>query len=334
MAKKGLNKFHAGVEKNVESNYIILLYLSQFLTPKKIAELEKISFQAVYRRINNLIKKGYVRKVSGSYELTEGGLNLLAGLHKSLLRLHNLKFKIKIIYAPKNWELKRKRILILRNNFAKEISLKNHSYQVHTFGNIKVETTTKSIIVDMPNFFGRTTEECFSQAMNTLFTKLPLIESTFDIVLVKNRKVNIEIISQHYAKIQDSLAKLYRIEGNKLYVTDDKGKVWLIADYSFRQDELETISTESADEDMNTVKSFFDDLRKNPCTMTEALGLIRDVTANQIVFDKNMASHIEAVRLLGANVKRLVKVIGGLKLENIKLKEKEQTTLGDYYEGS
>jgi len=308
----------------------ILKYLTQFLTISQISKLRKTSRTAVYKAISKLLEKGYIEKIGrGAYRVTSRGLHSLNGLSPEVIRLHNLAFKIKILKKPLNWELQRSKIANIRL-LAKEIKFGKANYQIHTFSSLKVKTTTNSVIFYMPSFYGKNTDDCFNQALDFLWKAIPKTEALFNILLIKDRKANIEIISQHYAKLQDSLAKLYKTEGNKLYVRDEQGNLWLIADYSFRVDELETIYNKTAKEDMDTIKNFLNDLRKNPATMTEVMELIRNVTANQMIFAKNMESHIDAIKQLGSSVKRLTSHISKLKRENFKLKNKGQTKLGDF----
>jgi len=338
MAKKQKNQ----VEKKVESYYEltqtqfeILKYLTQFLTISQIAGLRKTSRTAVYKVINQLLRKGAIRKIDKIYEVTDQGKQ---GLHSFIgftnrIRLHNLAVKINILNKPTNWELKRSKLASIRV-LSKEIRLKNNKYQIHSFSNVKIKTTTNSIIFYLPSTYGNSTEETFQQSLDLLWKSIPKIESLFNIILTKDRKTNIEIISNHYARLNDSLAKKYRKEGNKLYIKDKEGKIWLVSDASFRVDETEAIDTIKAKEDMDIVHNFFNDLRKNPATVTEILNLVRENSANNIALSMNFKSHIKAIQELGGGVDKLTKAVSGIARENkllkLKLKNKEQTNLSDF----
>jgi len=306
--------------KHSKKEIEILKYLTQFLTISQIAKLRKTSRTAIYKGISKLLEKGCIRKISrGSYEVTSKGLHSLNKSSSNLIRLHNLAFKITILQKPINWELKRSRIANIRL-LAKDITFGNTKYQIHTFSSLKVKTTSNSIIFYMPSFYGKNTDNCFEQALNFLWKAIPKTEALFNVILIKDRKANIEIISQHYAKLQDCLAKLYKTEGNKLYIKDKDNNLWLIADYSFKVDELETIYNKTAKEDMDTVKDFLNDLRKNPATMTQVLEAIKGVTSNQVIFDKNFQSHLQVIKKLGNSVNRLTSHISKLKKEKHKFR--------------
>lgn len=321
-----------GFTQEVEFNNTslqILKYLTQFITIKKISKYVKISRTATYKHINKLLEKELIRRIGNSYEVTEQGLHTINKYSTGLIRLHNLAFKLTILNKPNNWELKRTKIAEIRS-FSKQIELNNNSYEIHNFSNIKIKTTNNSIIFYMPSFYGKDTDDCFKQALDSLFRVIPKVESIFKIVLIKDRKANIEIISSHYAKLQDSLAKLYKAENNKLYVKDESGNIWLIADYSFRVNELETIYNKTAKEDMDIVQGFLNDLRKNPINQSQLMGMIGQVTANQLIFAENMKSHINAIQTLSKEVKRLSKVFKSTLTENTKLKLGTQKTLFEY----
>jgi len=320
------------VTKKVESNesrHQILYYISQYLTISEIAKLRKTSRTAVYKIINKLIELNQLRKIGTGYEITENGLHYLNKYSSGLIRLHNLAFKVLILNRPINWELKRSKVVESRV-LSKQVDLNNNSYEIHNFSNLKIKTSNNSVIFYMPHIYGKTTDECFQTALDYLFKSIPKIENLFKIVLIKDRKANIEIISSHYAKLQDSLAKIYKTENNKLYVKDELGTVWLIADYSFKVNELETINANTAKEDMDSVQSFLNDLRRNPATFTNVLELVKSVAANQVIFDKNMSSHIEAIQTLSKEVKRLSRVFKSTIKENRKYKLGTQKTLWDF----
>lgn len=193
--------------------------------------------------------------------------------------------------------------------FNKRVNIKNTSYDLLSYGKMRLKVTSQSIIFNLPTIYAKTVDNCVLQALDLLYEAIPKVESLYNIKLIKDYKANITIISQEYARLNDSLAKLYRKEGNKLYITDNEGKIWLIADYSFSADELETIDPNKADEDMQVVHSFFNDLRKSPTTFSEVREVVNGVVNNQVIFDKNMQSHIKAVQDLGEGVKRLTEEV-------------------------
>lgn len=269
-----------GEVKNKRATSLVELNTPQFeilkcfqegLTITQTSKYRKVQRSTVYKVIKTLIKKGLIRNPKRSiYELTNKGIS---GLHSFValryeLRQHNLHFKIKVLESPKNWKQKRNEIRQMPY-FNKTIKLKNNEQDLLNFGKLQVKTTAQSIIIKMPTIYAKNWEDAIIQAMQILEDSIYKIESAFKIRLIKDYKSNITIISQEYARLQDSLAKLYRTEGNRIYLTGEDGKIWLITDLSFSVDELEVIHTNRATDDLDAISPFMNDLRANPTTLTE-----------------------------------------------------------------
>jgi len=264
-------------------------------TISEISKFRKVNRSSIYKTISSLIKKGWViKKDYGVYALTESGqqgLHSLVGLRYNL-RQHNLHFKISILQSPKNWDLKRNELRQL-NYFNKKIKLKNNEQELFNFGKLLIKTTTKSVIIKIPTIYSKDWEDAIIQAMQILEDSIPKIENLFKIKLIKEYKSNIKIISQEYAIIQDSLAKLYRKEGNRLYITGDDNKIWMITDFSFSTDETEFIHPDKATDDVDSIAPMLNDLRRNPTTFSEVRNemkdmqlIIKDVIHNEVKHQK------------------------------------------------
>lgn len=261
-----------GFTKRVElARFELLKLIQQGLSISEIAKYRKVSRTAIYKTLSTLVSKGLVTNPHRSaYELTDKGIN---GLHLMVasrynLRQHNIHFKIEILESPKNWSQKRNEIRFMPY-FNKKISLKNNEQELLNYGKLQLRTTTKSIIIKIPTLYSKNIEEAIIQSMDILEESIPKIENLFKVRLIKNYKGNITIISQEYAKIQDALAKLYHSENNRLYLTGDDGKIWMITDFSFSVDETEFIHNTRATDDVDAIAPFLNDLRKNPTTLTD-----------------------------------------------------------------
>jgi len=270
----------AGLTPRVEFAYLELLNgVHNNLKVSEIAKYRKVSRQAIYGTLSSAIKRGWVsKKTYGVYELTEKGTQTLHSLvgFRYKLRQHNLGIKIDVLESPKNWAQKRNELRFLPY-FNKTIKLKNNEQDMFNFGKLQIRTTTKAIIIKMPTIYSKGWEEAIIQAMDILETTIPKLEQIFKVKLVKNYKANMKIISQEYARIQDALAKLYRAEGNRIYLTGDDGKIWLITDFSFSEDELEVIHPDRAADDLDAIAPFMNDLRKNPTTLSNMREETREV---------------------------------------------------------
>ena len=274
-------------------HYETLKMLQEGLNISEIARQRKVSRQAVYKVLSTLNKRGLLRHPKRYfYELTDKGIE---GLHSFValrykLRQHNLNFKIRILESPKNWELKRNELRQMPY-FNKTLKLKNNEQDLFNYGKLLIKTTTKSLIIKMPTIYATDWEHAIIQAMGILEDNIYKIEKEFKIILVKDYKANITIISQEYARIQDALAKLYHKEGNRLYLTGEDGKIWLITDFSFSTDELEFIHPEKATDDIDAIAPALNYLRKNPGALEIFENSIKGLAAHDLMVQSNEAKH-------------------------------------------
>ena len=275
----GVNKIKGATSTVELARYEVLKCVQEGLCVTEIAAYRKVYRSSVYKVMTTLVKKGLIRNPKRSiYELTNEGVT---GLHSFValrykLRQHNLHFKIEVLESPKNWDQRRNEMRQMPY-FNKTIKLKNNEQDLFNYGKLQIKTTTKSIIIKMPHIYAKEWEDAIIQAMGILEDAIPKLEKQFKVRLVKDYKANIKIISQEYASIQDALAVLYRTEGNRIYLTGDDNKIWLITDLSFSTDELEYIHPNKATDDNDAIAPFLNDLRANPTTMSEMREQVKDV---------------------------------------------------------
>lgn len=267
-----MKRKNKGFTLSVEfARFDTLKLLHEGLSVSEIAKHRGVSRTAIYKVLKTLNSKSLISKKGyGVYELTQQGIE---GLHSFVglrykLRQHNLHFKIKILKSRKNWNLKRNELRQFPY-FNRTLKLKNNEQDLFNYGKLHVKTTSKSVIIKIPTIYAADWEHAIVQAIQILEDAIIKIEEAFKISLIKDYKSNITIISQEYAKIQDALAKLYRKEGNRLYLTGEDGKIWMITDFSFSTDETEFIHPDKATDDVDAIAPFLNDLRKNPTTLTD-----------------------------------------------------------------
>ena len=270
----------------------ILNGISNFLTISDIAKHRKTSRQAIYKGIKILKEKGLIRKFGSAWRLSNAGKK---GLHSFMgfthkLRQHNLHVKINVLESPLNWDKKRNQLIQLPY-FNKRVQLKNNAYDLFSYGKIQIKTTSKSVIVKLPTIFDPSTEGAVIQAMDIFYDKIPSIENLLKIKLIKDHKCNITFISQEYAKLDDALAKIYKKNEQKLYVTDEHGELRFIADYSFAVNEFEAVHPNKAGDDMSATNPFLLDLAANPTTFSEVREVVTEIMKVQQMQSYNIVKH-------------------------------------------
>lgn len=270
----------------------ILNGISNFLTISDIAKHRKTSRTAIYKGIKILKRKILIKKIGLAWRLTNAGIK---GLHSFMglthqLRQHNIHVKIDVQEHPLNWDKKRNQLIQLPY-FNKRVPLKNNTYDLFSYGNIQIKTTSKSVIVKLPTIFDQSVEGAVIQAMDIFYDKIPSIESLLKIKLIKDQKCNVTFISQEYAKLDDALAKIYKKNEQKLYVTDEHGELRFIADYSFAVNEFEAVHPNKAGDDMSATNPFLLDLAANPTTFTEVREVVTGIMKVQQMQSHNIVKH-------------------------------------------
>ena len=302
----------------------VLQGLQKGLTITEISSYRSCSRTAVYKLISLLLRRGMIEKIDKSYSLTSGGIE---GLHSFVglrynLRQHNLHFKFQILESPKNWKLKRNKISRMPY-FNKKIKLKNNEQELFNFGKVQIRTTSKSIIIKIPTIYEKSVDKAVIQSFHILEQIVPKVERLFNIKIIKDYKANVTIISQEYARINDSLAKLYRKEADRLYVTGDDGKIWMITDFSFSQDETEFIHPDQSPDDTQVMSKHLNDIRKyDPPTNSQLATHIMNLTQGFQNYGDHIVSHTKAIQTLSKAIPQLVNILKSTKEENEQLKQR------------
>jgi len=186
----------------------------------------------------------------------------------------------------------------------------------------KVWLTNKSLIIyDKDSYISNSSKESKNYAITNMLTIIKSLERMFKVSFQINRNYKFKVSRQHYSKMKDELARQYDKEGKKLEIYNDKG-LWFLIDNSYNLNESETVHPKTSDKDMDSsIVPFFNSLQENKGFtanfVLEALSkqttLSKNIQQNQLIFDKNMQSHIKAIQDLSKGVQELTKKVGELK---------------------
>lgn len=141
-----------------------------------------------------------------------------------------------------------------------------------------------------------------------------LIKSLFRRVKIKFRPYRFTTSREHFAHIKNELARQYNEKKEKLFVRGEEGTSWLWIDHSKGEHELEVGNIKEAPIISRQAQNYYNDQRRTnfEVTPTFILNTMQGIQENQIVFDRNMKSHIRAVKDLGKGVRKFTKVIDDL----------------------
>lgn len=270
---------------------VLHLITEDFLTVKKIAQRRKVTTRAIYKIRTNLIKKGALSKGNKKVHNFDSGNELYA----SGIRSHGFEWNIKILWQDERYD----RLRLKSNSlFISGHTVRLFSSSVEVYGN------------DEASFFGEDVHQAQSRAFNYWNRFFIRLEHDLKVDLVKPRKFNIRLVKNHFALINNGLAKEVgdRAEHIKVYAPED-GKLWFLIDNSFNLHEAETIKTDTAKSDMqNIVAPFFNDLRDHFLRTGETLTLSSFLQV-QAMFAENIVGHLTAINTISSEVKELSSVI-------------------------
>lgn len=333
-----------------DNKYNLYLFIIQQLKlgfrPAKIAQQLGISKQTLQHDLTTLKEAGVIQKIGyGVWEVSDtiilpkkrstktprvGDLKTPSfhqtNLYLFEVRAHAFVLTLQLPETLENWNnTKREKFLEKQNiNY---LSLKIYGGgQRIIFKGHKIWLTDKSVIVyDKASYLAKEAKAAKSKVIYHFLSVIKSLERALHADFTQNagRHYRFKVSRQHYALINNALAKQYNEAGEKLTVHNEKG-LWFLIDNSLNLNEAETVHPETADSDSKKIQDFFNSLKSHPITSTFVLEAMNGIQANQLAFAENTESHIEAVQELGTGVKEWnnrVGIMNELLLRLIKIME-------------
>jgi hypothetical protein len=250
--------------------------------------MKKSTFQYHLNKLKSdgvLFKKGY-----GVWSVDKDKFEALCfqkevqkqGRGYQTIRGHGFHWKLSIpsiVNWVKREEYLKKKLMYYNQNRIKGQRIIIKGYKIWLFDT--------SIIIYNPrnkSFFEESAKGSYQEALRDILTIIEQIESKLQISFKINQKYMLKPSKQHYAHIENELAKEYNDNKKKLYIKyNEQG--WLLIDKSLGVNELETIHSKTAISDMDKVLTpFFNDLKEHREKTGESLtisGLLKVIYAQQ-----------------------------------------------------
>lgn len=228
------------------------------------------------------------------------------------IRGHAFQFKLGIPNSISKWTNER------REKVLKKIGM-NYTPLNHIFGggqklvinDKKVHLTNKSIILyDKGSYFSENSRESLSLAIENSLNIIKVLEKKLKVSFAEKEKYKIKVTRQHYSMIKNALAMMYNKKtGKNLSVYDDKG-LWLIIDNSWNLNELECVHPRTAIDDSEGMQNWMNSMKVTGFKVTPEfiLETMNGIQQNQLVFDKNIESHLEVLHKIGSAIEELTQV--------------------------
>ena len=163
----------------------------------------------------------------------------------------------------------------------------------------KTWLTNRSVVIyDTGSYFAEKAIEAKSDAVQSFFSIVKRLERLLHVELAFGSDYKFKVSRQHYALMQNALARQYNKEGDmKLEIrSEGDNSLWFLIDNSFNLNEAETVHPDTAMSDNQKVQTFFNQLKETGITPNFILEAMAGIQGNQEVFAENTESHIEAIR--------------------------------------
>lgn len=299
------------VTSNIDFYYTILELLNQGKNPSQISDELNVKRQNIYYYTTTLKELGFIRKEKS------GEWIVLNSKRDNLEHAINWKDK-KIRGHAFIWTIKPKRkydwkLLLEKNNIQYNL-VRGYIPRLMINGK-KVWLGKESITVyETKSFYGKNAIESRKYAVYELQETIRKLMTLFGIQFSYYFKPTRE----HFGMIKNELARQCNKSGEKIIVRDTLDGNWLWIDDSYSLGELETggkgFTKDRTQLNMEVQNWYNDHKRHNfKVTPTFLLESINKVTQNQLMFNQNFESHVEAIQTLSSEVKKLKDVIKELK---------------------
>ncbi len=328
------------VKKQLASKNFYLYVFDQIkegLRPSHMCKNLGISKQRLNYYLSSLKRDGFIKKISyGTWEIIEKRSkkevkkqltgsphqhvrNFYFFLKPDMVRGHAFLFTIQI---PKlrNWP-KREQVMEKRGIKFKRLENVFGEAQKIEFKGRKIHLTSKSIIIyEKSSYMAETSSEAKSYAINELLKLIRSLERFLGADFSFQGQYRFKVSKQHYALVKNALARQYDQEGKKLQVYN-AGELWFVIDNSFNLHEAETLHPRTADIDNKKIQDFFNDLKINPITLSEAR---KEYYYGFSQIAKQIKAHLLVVNQIKKQTPKVTQLLNETKELIHVLKEKEK----------
>ena len=177
----------------------------------------------------------------------------------------------------------------------------------------KIHVTNKSIIIyESESYISELAKKSKSKAIYHFKILLKKLEKIFDEDFKQLGRYKFRVSRQHYALIQNSLAKQYNAENKKLEVFNGRGRLMYLIDDSktkeniFGENHFEAVDSESSDKDITPVQNFFKALPEYPTTTKEILENFKETNER---LKKLSEQNLQISQVMEQQQKNIVEVI-------------------------
>ncbi|HOW36962.1 MAG TPA: winged helix-turn-helix domain-containing protein [Candidatus Pacearchaeota archaeon] len=303
-------------------NLFIFNCLKAGLRPSKICEKYGLKKTAVQYHLSMLKQAGLIEKVGyGVWEILKefdekevqkttrvtsrqlgSNLNLFK---QDRVRGHAFQFKIKLPEL-RNWKNREKLFLKKDIKFEPLLIGGINRGQKLEFKGRKIWLTNKSIVIyEKSSYLADNSKEAQERAIQEMLSLMKSLEKYLQANFKTGKYYKFKVSRQHYSLVKNALAQQYDKEGNKLQVFSEDG-LWFLIDNSYNLHEAETVHPKTSVEDNRKVQNYFNGIKKfEDYTPQFVVNSMQGIQNNQLIFAKNIDSHIKAIQDISSATKIL-----------------------------
>ena len=291
----------------------IIRHLKVSTNLTKLQEKLGISKQQLNYYLRGLKERGLViKKGRGWYEPVKKSKNSIRYgnlLVKDSSRGHAYVWNVKLPKEIEGWNKRIKKLEEKGIHFNLVGALKT-TPRIKALGRKVWLCNDHLRIFDKPkqSYYGKTAKESKSLAHMELLSIVRVLENKLGFLF---KPLVYSVQKEHYALIKNDLAIDQNKKGIIMRIKDENGDEWLLIDDSLEQGgELETVGKKAYKNNIPLQKWWIDHKNQNfKVTPSFILNTMNGIQQNQLIFDKNMTSHLEVLKKLGTAVDELRKEI-------------------------
>ena len=152
--------------------------------------------------------------------------------------------------------------------------------------------------------------ECPRLARESLIKAIQKTEHRVGCEILKDDKMNIELVNHHIAEVRNGIARL--VTTKKIEITDEGGLIWAVIDLSLKVPEIETVDPKKALDDQRVLQRHLNSMRQEGALTVTELQYYTTENAKQLHgYAVNVAAHVKAVKEMTKVARKLNKLLDG-----------------------
>jgi len=260
---------------------------------KTLQKLTNLKQSTVYKRLNILKSRNLIESVSPIWKICLGEYQNRGILlnDSNIFELHNLSYVVKLIKKPDWWNKRKNYLMRLKEWEFKNVDFGTNPFQQLKNENFVIQAYPQSLIIIVrKRYYSNSPYETSIKAISDVLDLLEWFCERFRFNFFADGVPHLEVRSNDFNRLNDSLANKIRDDGSKFLVkVDERRKVWVDlsepfgkeANYPEGQEILERVTK--------------DILINKPSLPSKVDSRINDITRVMELMVKNQAMHSQNI---------------------------------------